>query len=156
MKTSICQVCSKQITHYPSQPRKYCSNKCRYTAIRTGPALKPKTGKICRCGECGNEFYVQKNTLKVDKGKFCSKECYWKNKASDNPVEHRFYNSAKWRTTRRIVRARDGNKCVLCDSKKNLEVHHIININKCEDKCDLDNLITLCHMCHNKAHKRYS
>jgi len=46
-------------------------------------------------------------------------------------------------------------KCEECGEIENLEVHHIISINKCGDKFDTDNLITLCHSCHNAQHNRF-
>jgi hypothetical protein len=47
------------------------------------------------------------------------------------------------------IRSRDGNKCVLCGTKKNLHVHHILRKSKYRsyllEPC---NLITLCETCH--------
>ena len=45
------------------------------------------------------------------------------------------------------TKMRDGFKCLVCDSKNNLEVHHIDN-NKRNDKPE--NLATLCRKCHYK------
>ena len=50
---------------------------------------------------------------------------------------------------------RDG-KCVICDSKHNLESHHIFKVNKYDDTyLDLNNGITLCQSCHEKYHDKY-
>jgi hypothetical protein len=47
------------------------------------------------------------------------------------------------------VKLRDGNKCVLCNTKKKLHVHHILRKSKYRsfllEPC---NLITLCENCH--------
>ena len=50
---------------------------------------------------------------------------------------------------------RDG-KCVICDSKQNLESHHLFKVNKYDDAyLDLNNGITLCQSCHEKYHDKY-
>ena len=56
---------------------------------------------------------------------------------------------------RKIILARDGNKCILCQKTKNsmrykrdLSVHHIdYDKNNCVDS----NLVSLCHFCHGKT-----
>ena len=47
---------------------------------------------------------------------------------------------------------RDGNRCVICEDKNNLDPHHIID-RKCFNNGGylLSNGITLCNMCHQKA-----
>lgn len=52
-----------------------------------------------------------------------------------------------------IILNRDDYKCVLCNEKQHLEIHHIIPI--CDDDTlalKLTNLITLCEDCHKLAH----
>ena len=53
------------------------------------------------------------------------------------------------------IKARDGHKCVLCGSTRNLEVHHIIGhalqhyvVNGEEVPETPLNLVTVCHKCH--------
>ena len=46
---------------------------------------------------------------------------------------------------------RDDHKCLICDSPKNLEVHHINGI-KGDDRSD--NLATLCRKCHHRIEKK--
>ena len=48
------------------------------------------------------------------------------------------------------VKQRDENKCALCDSVDNLEVHHINGLKRDNN---LDNLVTLCRKCHRKIEK---
>ena len=47
-------------------------------------------------------------------------------------------------------------KCVICNSKKNLEAHHVFKVNP-EDKIyyDINNGVTLCKECHDKYHESY-
>lgn len=53
---------------------------------------------------------------------------------------------------RRIVLERDDNKCTKCGSKEQLHVHHIVyRSNHGTD--ELENLTTVCDMCHLEIHK---
>ena len=53
---------------------------------------------------------------------------------------------------RLLTLIRDDFQCKICESTKRLNVHHID-----EDSLnhDLDNLITLCMLCHRKLHRKY-
>jgi len=53
---------------------------------------------------------------------------------------------------RQYVLYRDGFKCQHCGSKDKLEVHHIIYRSQ-DGTNDINNLITLCHECHQEVHK---
>jgi hypothetical protein len=46
------------------------------------------------------------------------------------------------------TRERDNNQCIICGKITGLEGHHIV-----PDIEKLNNIITLCHSCHKKAHK---
>ena len=50
-----------------------------------------------------------------------------------------------------VIRARDKNYCVICDSRKNIEIHHINGIKRDNN---LDNLVSLCRKCHHKVEKQ--
>lgn len=60
------------------------------------------------------------------------------------------YRGKGWRSIRTIVIRRDGSKCQICGSKKQLQVHHITPYRYTQDN-SLKNLITLCAKCHRKA-----
>ena len=54
-------------------------------------------------------------------------------------------------SVRRKVYARDGFRCALCDSTKYLQIHHVIP--RGQGGSDfVENLITLCSVCHGQAH----
>lgn len=58
-------------------------------------------------------------------------------------------NSAKYRQFVQNVLERDNHKCVICNSKMNLEVHHIKPYAKYKEiRTDVDNGITLCELHH--------
>ena len=73
-----------------------------------------------------------------------------------------FHSSYKWTKMSKHIRERDHYLCQAClhgldgEGKRYttaaLEVHHIVSLNTDYDKrLDEDNLITLCHECHEKA-----
>lgn len=118
---------------------------------------------------CGNNFFVEKSALKYRSALYCSQECYhrftnhnralgkrwklqenqkrylaenpqWKGGISKDPYDWRWN-----KTLKKYVRERDGSLCQLCDSKKDLVIHHKDG-NK--ENSIAENLITLCRRCH--------
>lgn len=70
---------------------------------------------------------------------------------------YKFYNSKAWRDVRKIALRRDLYTCAYCQRRAE-EVHHIIeltpeNINDPMITLNPDNLISLCHSCHDKITK---
>lgn len=68
-----------------------------------------------------------------------------------------FYKSKAWEKCRQYVLARDNHLCQYCLKKGKLTpadmVHHIEELKDNPNKAlDADNLISLCHPCHNKEH----
>jgi len=59
-------------------------------------------------------------------------------------------NTVEWDKARKAARKRDGNRCVVCSSTEDLEVHHI---DHGPDNHVLWNLITLCKKCHVLIHQ---
>lgn len=63
------------------------------------------------------------------------------------------YNSAKLKSWRAAVLARDNYTCQNCNSKDNLCAHHIKPKSKYIELCyEVSNGITLCGTCHEKEH----
>ncbi len=58
-----------------------------------------------------------------------------------------------YRELYRQILQRDGWRCQICGSMKHLQVHHIKFRSHCGADSE-DNLITLCHDCHSRAHWR--
>jgi len=165
----ICKECFKEFYSWSSQKRKFCSNICRLKSLHRTTPEKRKTGQIKKCIECDKEYYVQKWKEKVDKGKFCSRKCYAKNKSKKftgkgNPqyIDGRvkkyaksFYLSKEWRKLRKEIYKRDNYTCQECGKKGGrLHAHHRIPVGICKDPFDKDNIITLCHSCHCKTQRR--
>lgn len=62
-----------------------------------------------------------------------------------------YLKSDYWLGIREQVYERDGHKCKLCDSPKNICVHHLSYENLYNEK--LEDLVTLCRKCHYIIHK---
>lgn len=52
----------------------------------------------------------------------------------------------------RAGRERDLNTCQKCGSRKQVEGHHIIDL-QFTGAAIVDNIISLCHICHTEVHK---
>lgn len=60
----------------------------------------------------------------------------------------------EWLIVRNLVLIRDKYKCLKCNSRNKLEVHHILYIeNKMPWEIPTRYLITLCEECHKKEHR---
>lgn len=66
------------------------------------------------------------------------------------------YEHPMWKSLSEYVKGLDGNKCVICGSKENLQVHHLFYPIPQEHiwEVPLKFLVTLCKDCHNKVHNR--
>ena len=68
---------------------------------------------------------------------------------------HRNHRLAPWRRWARVRRAaldRDGWRCTRCGSPAELEVHHVVPLDRGGAALDLGNLRTVCRGCHLSAH----
>ena len=67
-------------------------------------------------------------------------------------IEYSAYmNSPEWKKNRYPALVRDGFKCAMCGTAKNLIVHHITYERLGHE--NMDDLITLCKGCHAKVHE---
>ena len=65
-----------------------------------------------------------------------------------------FLASKIWKKLRQETLERDGRKCVICEAKDKLCVHHILyRRNHSEFQAEPNNLITVCKRCHWAIHK---
>lgn len=137
-----------------------------------------KFGRRPECRECQkkeHEAYrrsehgraVRRAWKKTEKGRLCQKR--YRDKPETKEYMRTYQQSNKYKVKRQIkidrerfggnrlkVLERDGFKCVMCGSTDRLQVHHKDgngrNKPKEQQNHDLDNLITLCAVCHIKEH----
>lgn len=100
-------------------------------------------------GLCINCYanYRYKEIIKKDKKKY--KLLQENRKRCDTSITRILYKNSRRRASRLI----DKSKCIFCNSKNNIQVHHkdfnVFNNN-------IENLITLCKKCHGNIHNRLS
>jgi len=97
----------------------------------------------------GGYFYARTGFMDEDDS-VCGLEILWR--VTHKELYYKKYiQSEIWRSFRNRIFKKRGFKCELCDSKKNLQLHHITyeRIGK-EDENDV---IILCQECHKKAHE---
>ena len=75
----------------------------------------------------------------------------------NNNEEDKFYNSWTWRKKRLEILSRDNKECQVCKEEgrvgKGEVVHHIKHLKKYPSLgMTDDNLLTVCHNCHNLLH----
>jgi hypothetical protein len=123
----------------------------------------------CRCAYCKEYFIPTRNKLsgrvRSLLGKqggecrlYCSDSCknlcpiYYKSKHYNDIFRPNTYRPVQ-PELRHLTFERDNNQCQRCGSSEDLHCHHItgVEINPVES-ADVDNCITLCYTCHNKAH----
>lgn len=68
-------------------------------------------------------------------------------------VYRKFLRTKYWKEVRKLVLVRDGFKCVICSSAKQLQVHHLNYKFIYKEKEGLHTLVTICRDCHRKEHK---
>ncbi len=163
-----------QTTHFCSRR---CFGDWLKTHAHESITARKKTRVDRACKECGKAFQITPSQL-IFKGygTFCCKKCQhaW---LSKNPIQN-FVNSPRsrgakngnwkggykkyygpsWRKQRRQARKRDGYTCCRCfiteiDLCKELDVHHIqpfrlFGLARHTEANQLDNLISLCFICH--------
>lgn len=59
-----------------------------------------------------------------------------------------FLKTEYWREVAKLVKARDGMKCRVCNSSRTLDAHHRSYQFRGCDHLHMDELITLCRVCH--------
>lgn len=66
---------------------------------------------------------------------------------------HEYLHSEKWQSIKERVLARDKNRCRVCNSGKDVQVHHR-SYSRAFGNESLNDLITLCNKCHYLFHKK--
>lgn len=103
------------------------------------------------CERCGNQFNTNRGTLTKPHQRFCSRSCAtWKN--GNTSIKKRLWSDSRAREWRKLVKIKDGNKCVICGSTKKLHCDHIKPQKRFPElKFDINNGRVLCFECHKKT-----
>lgn len=142
------------------------------------PSWKPKTKKSC--SQCSKIIFLppwrlspKRNTRRF----FCNRQCWalgtrgkgspvYLGELATQPLRHRVMEMAEYSEWHAKVLKRDKYLCIQCQSRKSLEVDHIISYRSivkkfkvktvldarnCKELWDIDNGRTLCRKCHCKT-----
>lgn len=112
-----------------------------------------------RCGKCGKKIPqgTKCECLKESIKEYNNRIRYNK----DNIKYSKFYSSTSWRKLSKYIRIKYNDLCLRCYIKDKVivpadVVHHITEIREDYSKrLEENNLITLCHSCHNNLHANY-
>ena len=153
-----CQNCGKDFLGKKPNVM-FCSSTCHHDTIFNKMI-------ILSCDHCNIAFERPTFTVASNKRVFCSVKCSEARYALENPTRYGGTYSA-WR--KKIVE-RDNGKCLKCNSKDKLELHHFKKVTSFVNPNDAhyhENLILVCHSCHQEIedidikdlsdfHRRYS
>lgn len=164
----VCDECSKEFYRKPSEinNNNYCSKKC-YGRARM-------EGEFRNCKVCNKEYYVCKSIIDNGQGIYCSNKCS-NNDRNVSGENHPAWKGGlrafsekvraikEYRVWRKMCFENCENKCDMCGSEENLQVHHIKpmklilsdnNISEiseareCDELWDVENGQILCEDCH--------
>lgn len=110
---------------------------------------KLRTGKEIKCTFCDTAFYINKKS----KRKFCSIRCrnlFLEENRKRSPDWRDWTEYKEWR---KLVYFRDGWRCRICGSKKDINAHHIeYGKENPNQRFNTENGITLCKVHHIQVH----
>ena len=148
MNLSVGQIAQEANISYMTI-RKYLKKfDLKFTSKQKG-ALSGKAQQGTKRGPIKRKPLSQEAINNIRKARSGSNSNFWKGGISTERE-----NIGRWTTENAPkIFARDNYKCVLCGCDRKLNAHHIDPVwNNVEKACDLENLITLCVVCHKKLH----
>lgn len=144
--TTECKYCSK-IFRAKRKCIMFCSNQCKTLFLR-------KDTKEIICDFCGIVYQQAKFNIYKNKKHYCSKKCSNNSYSKSNPSRY----GGTWTKWIRLIKQRD-KLCLLCNSDKNLQVHHFKKLKEFSipDNAHYhENLGLFCVSCHKKVEGKHS
>lgn len=133
----------------PKCVRIQCYN-CGGCLTMTKPLSKSKFGEKTK-GEFSKERYLEWKSKRQSEGNEIYNFTSYINLANSNFYAHRTHlHSEYWKNIRQLVLERDKGICQSCKTEKAKEVHHLTYKNLGNET--IDELISYCRACHEKAH----
>jgi 5-methylcytosine-specific restriction endonuclease McrA len=168
------EVQRRKVAYEQAEKNHFCDRKCFGEWLSRQPPPNPKNRVECTCRQCGKAFDIVPSAITYGYGRFCSHHCRGKWQFIHNPMpvpkarrgsdNYNWrggvgkYRGPNWKEQRRQARKRDNYTCRRCgvveaELGRELDVHHIRPFREFGkarylEANDLDNLITLCHLCH--------
>lgn len=108
-----------------------------------------RTGHIIRCKFCNSEMYINKKSTR----KYCSRGCFLLYKEEHRKRQTNWRDWPEYKEWRSLVYFRDNWKCKICESKRDINAHHIYEgSNYPSKRFETSNGITLCKKHHIQVH----
>lgn len=119
--------------------------------------------KTCRCGTIidYDKQYCNKCMIEIEEKKKQQQKKYDEDiRYKRDKKYHDFYKNDEWKRVKTLALIRDKGLCQWCLKEGKIKladvVHHIVEVKKDWNKrLDMDNLVSLCHECHNRHHNRH-
>lgn len=156
-----CAECGSDVEKWPSEvsdTENFCSRQCKGHHDRADPNTQ--------CSWCEAPIHKPQSKLENHEDVYCSSDCRDKHMMTDKHPRWREgkYNIyvSGWGSSRKEALQRDQYRCQSCGMNdadhreeygRQLDVHHIQPIRTFDEPSNahtLDNLITLCRLCHSK------
>ena len=165
----ICEYCECEIKVVPAakDSTRFCSVDCKakwQSENRSGKNHPSWSGGMVtvECEYCGSEY--EEKPCRVERTRFCSQDCLYKWRSESRSGEnsplwrggYSSYRGKNWLEQRSKAIERDNSCCQRCGDEDSLQVHHIEPFRTFENYKEankLENLITLCTVCHRKVEK---
>lgn len=158
-KVNTCNRCGKVLDNFWAKYCPECLKQVKHELFYNRVLVK--------CTYCGKKLLVIPARARNSQNCYCNYECM----AKDYETRFSGENSPTWKggkkhyrghwlKQRNLARKRDNYTCQLCgvteeEWHKEMDVHHIRNYRKFEDKDEankLENLVCLCNKCHSFVH----
>ena len=115
------------------------------------------------CGRCGKKVEYGKQcdcSINYNKARYKRYNKVIRNR-EDNKEYGKFYSGKQWKVMRNAVATKYNGLCLKCLAQGKINrynvIHHIVELREDMSKAlDLNNLIPLCHGCHNDIHGNYT
>lgn len=160
-KINTCDKCGKPLDNFWAKYCPECLKEVKHTMFYDRVLVS--------CAYCGKELLVIPSRVKNNQKCYCDFECMAKDYSNRFSGENsptwkggKKHYRGHWLRQRDLARKRDNYTCQLCgvteeEWHKEMDVHHIRNYRKFEDKDEankLENLVCLCNKCHSFVHSK--
>lgn len=153
----ICENCGEKSFKYRSQVRKnkFCNHEC-HSIWLTGQTRPNDTKVTKQCITCGSDFIIKRSH--ANKRINCSRKCQgiWHSKQMTKYIDPNakpsiIRKSGEYQKWSKNVKNRDGYKCVICQSNKDVVAHHIFRFwSFPQFRFNEYNGMTVCRDCHKR------
>lgn len=129
--------------------------RCQARSTRQSPCDAPRSGSPVFSHSWVNPYVGRRCSQKWDNVSFRNhppQEGFTLHQMSRKSSYQAHLASPYWKSVRKLVKERDGHRCVLCNTPEDLTVHHRTYKHVGQEMDNLGDLTTLCRPCHEMFH----